>query len=251
MQSWKIIRHTVLQLTGNLPEALRLSVILYIPQIVLSLYMTSLMTAAPDGSWILDRNVALYVFAGIVVAMFSGGWIAVGWHRFILLGERPRGIVPKLHSSLIWGYIWRGFLIFLVLFVPAFLIGFVAGIVVAVSGSPDVSVAIVPLLIFPIGMFLFYRLSPILPAAAIGQTLTLKDAWRATRGSTGPILSIVVLYFAYTLLMQYLFGNALLTQGLAPLNIVWSIVTGWIGLMLGVSLLTTIYGHYVEGRALL
>jgi len=36
----------------------------------------------------------------------------------------------------------------------------------------------------------------------------------------------------------------------AFLALLWTLATGWVIMVVGVSILTTIYGHYVEGRAL-
>ena len=39
-------------------------------------------------------------------------------------------------------------------------------------------------------------------------------------------------------------------MNIMPLAMTWTFVTAWIKTMVGASILTTIYGHYVEGRPL-
>ena len=35
-----------------------------------------------------------------------------------------------------------------------------------------------------------------------------------------------------------------------PILVLWTLATGWVKMIVGVSILTTLYGHYIEGRAI-
>ena len=53
---------------------------------------------------------ASWVAWGVLTA-----WIAVRWHRFVLLEERPRGAVPPWDGALIWAYALRSIKVALVM----------------------------------------------------------------------------------------------------------------------------------------
>jgi hypothetical protein len=99
-----------------------------------------------------------------------------------------------------------------------------------------------------IAYYLFYRISLVLPAVAIGAPLTLKEAWRATSDTGAALILLVLLAFGFSLLAQGV--SALL--GFAPtLQLIFSIAVE-IGLvaMINISILTTLYGVLVERRDL-
>ena len=95
----------------------------------------------------------------------------------------------------------------------------------------------------------FNRLSPLLPAAALGEKQRMREAWAMTRGQGPAFVTLSLILVA---------GNGALIAagtelGLLHLTILawaWLAVSYWLRTMVGVSVLTTIYGHYVEKRPL-
>ena len=186
-------------------------------------------------------------FLVIWVALMNG---VVHWHRFILLSETPRALMLRLSWRQAAKYIIGGILIVLLLFLPFWLIGMVAGrIDVSFAAQGDLWVARGIMVVLNLGFMIFFlALSPILPAAAIDQKFKLGDALVAMSGTLGTLVVCAVSLSA----IQW--AAALVTQTLAS----WSMQVGAVGnilvegltAMIGVSLITTLYGHFVEKRPL-
>jgi hypothetical protein len=259
MKAWQIFVHSWRQVFGNLGAALQVSVIPYlIGQAALfgsglHNYPTPEALQAAMQSGQLNPGVAFAV--GLVSGVMSL-WIAVAWHRFVLTEERG-GVVPQFHADRILGYFGKGLAIGLMIVIPA-LILLMAGAVVATAliGPDPAALAsspaklfvaqLVPLVfLLPVGV-LMTRLSAMLPGAALRAGVPIFSGWEATRGESWVLLGVVGLTFGLGLILQ-----APLFFIQSPLLIfVWSGLTGWISLMLGASVLTTLYGHYIEKRAL-
>jgi hypothetical protein len=117
--------------------------------------------------------------------------IFVGWHRGIQTGERPTQ--PILIDSAVWAYIGYSVLIGITLVLTVVLFGTIATAVVGIStglGDGPMSLerfaALAPFLppaIVPYYLLLS-RFSLVLPAVAVGQSMTLSDSFRKTRGNT-------------------------------------------------------------------
>jgi hypothetical protein len=117
--------------------------------------------------------------------------IFVGWHRGIQTGERPTQ--PILFDSAVWAYIGYSVLIGITLVLTVVLFGTIATAVVGIStglGDGPMSLerfaALAPFL--PLAIVPYYlllsRFSLVLPAVAVGQSMTLSDSFRKTRGNT-------------------------------------------------------------------
>ncbi|WP_237217307.1 hypothetical protein [Ruegeria lacuscaerulensis] len=191
----------------------------------------------PSGSVVLFFLCLAVIF---IVTMF---WIAVSWHRFILLEEYPRGLFPTFRFDRILAYLGRVLLIGLVMtlaFVPV-------SLVAATVGASVLSLVLVA--VFSVFLFIcFYRLSIILPAAAIGQPLTLGEAWAKTVGSSGAIVVIVIAAAVFQFLIQ------LVISALAIVPVLGAFLALFFGAlvlpMINVSILTTLFGVFAEGREL-
>jgi hypothetical protein len=182
-------------------------------------------------------------------------WIAVAWHRYVLIDEMPGSITPRFNGERLWAYFGRSLLVGVILFllgmvvmIPFGLI--VASIIAAAPGPLGALYASIPMFVAYLVIGLVgYRYSVILPAAAIGKPIGLSEAWEATGGANGAIfvlalvssLSVVVLDFA--------------TAWVAIRSPWWigvplQLLVNWGELIVGVSIITTLYGHYVERRPL-
>ena len=94
---------------------------------------------------------------------------------------------------------------------------------------------------------IFFRFAAILPSAALGERLTWGAAWRATKGSTGALMLVsLVLWVGLIWVSEH--ATNLISGNLFLLTL-WVIPFRWVFLMINVSILTTLYGHYVEKRA--
>lgn len=134
------------------------------------------------------------IFPGLVMLaafLLSIPAVCVGWHRGVLRGEQPDS--PISINGTTWGYLGRYLLIVLAVTaingILALLTLSVAGISLGV-GEGDMSLqrlaAIAPYLQLASipGFILANRLIMVLPARAVGETSSFRQAWNSTRGNT-------------------------------------------------------------------
>lgn len=253
--AWRIFLHSVRQVFGNLDGALRVSAVLTLVQAVLALTLGRSLPAdqAAMEQMLQDGTFPTGQFLGVLLVMILAWlWIVVSWHRYILLNEQP-SLVPVLRVDRMLGYFGKSLLIGLMLLPLAFILGLLIGAAVfplMQSGlHPGVILLAMVLVVYlPVGT-VGMRLSAVLPGVALQPGVPLMTGWDATRGATTTILGVVVLSVAGTLalnqLVQTLFPDP---AGLAA--ILASVVVNWVTAMVGASILTTLYGHYVEKRPL-
>ena len=171
-----------------------------------------------------------WVLAVVFLYWFLFSVIAIFWHRNILLGEHSTGTIPLRVDGVVWRYLPYA----IATFVLTMLFGLVAGLIVVLIGgglvwilgaaglpvAPRHLFMLVLLPLFPILSIAFFRLSLVLPAAAIGvRKFGFRSALLISRGNSWRILVIVLLMFALSILIALLFGGALLTLGPQALEV--------------------------------
>lgn len=242
----RIFLHSVRLVFGQLNGALRVSALLYlistaIGLIALMIFMPKIVFGETTS---LPWEVVIVSIATCVLYL----WIAVGWHRFVLMDEAPKSVVvPQFHGDRMLAYFGR--------ILQMALIGALVGLV---FGLAAVGMGLISPIIGMIGMFgLFmalmvvaYRLAPVFPAAAIGRPVNVGEAWAATSGASGTIILLAVISVIATMILDLPLQLFMGMSAGVPLVIIWSSITGWIKLMVGVSIMTTLYGVYVEKRAI-
>jgi hypothetical protein len=247
---FRIFRHAVKLVFSQLGDALRVSGLLYLVTIVLfgvAFYFAvqSVMAGgSPDALWQLN-------VAGLVSAVFYL-WIAVGWHRFVLLDEPIRSPAPPFRGDRMLAYFGRLLQTMLIAFVLVVAVMIPSALLAnAAAGTATTIIAALPPLIAFVAMFVFgYRLAPMFPAAAVGRPVGMREAWASTRGATGTLFLLAIISVIGSILID-LPGLALLQLPQGPyLNLAWALVATWVKLMVGISILTAIYGVYVEKRAI-
>ena len=257
MKGLALLNHSLRMLTGNFDAALRISLVLFAAMQV-SIYALDWVVL---GDPLADRTSRGWTF-GIVYMIVTtpipwtfGSWIAVRWHRFVLLEEHPTGVVPEWDGRLVLSYAWRTLKI--VLTILAFLLGVVAVAFVVASGpvlialdapllAHFMSFALVLLSVTAV-LYVALRISLGLPAVALGSDLTIAGSWAASARVRGEIavlaLTACTIDFAARFLIDAISSAPALT--LAS----W-LVLEWITMMVTVAVLTTLYGHLIEGRRL-
>jgi hypothetical protein len=142
-------------------------------------------------------------------------------------------------------------LILFVISIPIGLaVGLITGLFAAVlpGGLAFLLAVVIGLIMGAVFLWIWFRLGVVLPATAIRNPMAIGEGWRATEGVSQAIfvavLIIAAISFGADLLVGALFGH-----GGMP-GIIAQIVMQWISLMVGASMLTTIYGHVIEGRDL-
>ena len=259
MQGIQIFTHSVRQVFGNFGAALRISGLLTLVQFAMIFVLGVPVIFSPDGGqamMLAGTYPTGRVMVYLVLSLIIGLWIAVAWHRYVLREEDSGGVIPKWQGGRVWAYFTKSLLSGLALAVAGLVIGLVVGFVMATlfhnagatrADAAGIGLITLVLIAVPI-IYVFFRLCPALPAAALGEPLGLGDAWRLMAGKGGTILVLalvtVVVGAALGMGPAYLFG----LNGLPML--IWDGLVQWFNTMVGISIMTTLYGHYMEGRPL-
>ena len=242
--------HSVRLVLGDWRNALRLSGLLYLIYAAPTLLLRLSFPAPAQTATMADATAALaaapIAFLTGIFALVAFVWIAVAWHRYVLLDEVPQGQFPAFNGSRLFRYA-----------IYSLGIGLLAVIVAAVVGAVAALVfAIVPVLLFvaalaamAAALVVFYRLAPVLPAVAVERPLTFGGAWEATKGASSAIIVLAIVSAVASFIIE-LPAMVLAMGGSigSTLALLWTLGTDWLRMLVGVSILTTLYGHYVEGR---
>lgn len=250
-KGWQIFIHSVRQVFGNLPAALRISAALFVALFALGLILpggSAMGQVSPDQ---IDGGQGFGALLAALIAIALSLWIAVAWHRFVLRREGGDTLIPAFRGGAMLRYLGWSLAIGLML-IPVALIGVlvVGGLLGGAMMGPGGGIGVEELLAIGTLVYvpvftLFYRLSPMLPAAALSEPLKLGEAWAATRGASGALFVLSALTAAGMLVTE------LIAAGLPGiLGLITGFAGQWILTMVGASILTTIYGHYVEKRPL-
>ena len=97
-------------------------------------------------------------------------------------------------------------------------------------------------------LYIFFRFSPALPASALGKPLGLSAAWRTMAGKGGTLVMLTIVSALFS--VAIIFVPAQVFGPGSIIGLVIGLIAQWINLMVGISVITTLYGHYVERRAL-
>ncbi len=197
---------------------------------------------------------ATFIMGAASMIAFSS--IAVSWHRYILGDELPQGLQRLRLDATVWRYAGNVLLIVLLLslcIVPAVL---AFGIVAAMFGNSALVIIVPASLVLLLAIIpSSYRLSVKLPAIALERTeYGLRNAWADTRGNSWQLLGLALLYFLLVLVAALVAGG--IGYGLGQLageigqsvSIAIQLVVNWVVTILGVTMLTSLYGFFVEGR---
>ena len=262
MLAWSIFTHSLRQVFGNLNGALRVSGVLYLVMMLTQYILIGdlfldqeKMQAAMMAGTLPWGKIAVW----FAVCLICWLWIVVGWHRFVLLNEAP-GLVPIFHGQNMATYFGKSLLMMLILIPVLIVAGVVAGLLIMApmammfgnGGPPNMALVAVMGLVAAVlyitpAIVVSFRLSPMLPAAALGQPMKLGAAWAKTKGHTLTMLALAAICMV-PLLMIMVVNIVVAHQPL--LALVFAFVVTWFQTIIGASIATTIYGYFVEGRKL-
>lgn len=243
MQGWKLFKHALNMVLRNWLEALK---IFLVPSLLAVLgaaalvFIFGVILRGGTGAQILTLSLIAALFVFVLL------WTVVAWHRFVVLEEYPTGWIPPLQLNPMASYLWNAFIISLLAMAVIVLVALFFFVAQAANIVTLVAVLAIPLFIF-LGV-LWLQVSIVLPAAAVGNPIKISQAFDATRGAFWPFLVLLILIG----LLQS--GTEILVQGLEGgsevLALVVSVVLSAFLGVLNISILTTLYGHYIEGRSI-
>ncbi|OOY20164.1 hypothetical protein BMI86_11965 [Thioclava sp. DLFJ5-1] len=253
-----VFGHSFRQVFGNWRQTLRISALLLLIMIIGQQWLIeSVMQAGASQHQSFEKSLFIVVFNTFILPI-PLIIAAVNWHRFILLGERV-GWLPRIHLRRDVSYFWRGIVITLCAMAMmvlgaaiVFLFALAAQEIIPNQTAEAVLLAVVGLAFF-IALYAFMlRLGVSLPGAAIGGA-TIRDSWRATRGHWRGFALLTLL--AFLVVLPFVAVSMLSIQAphdladdmvVVALKLLFAVPT----VMLLLSILTTLYGHFVEQRAL-
>ncbi len=239
--AFALLRHAIRLVLTNWRDALKISAVLYLMQAGFGAVVA--LGVHPTAG---DPGASFVIIAAAIIQGIINIWIAVAWHRFVLLDETPNNYVPMFNASRVLGYLGGSLLIGLVAAGVA-LVGLVVIGIFAVIHATIIAIPlaiVLMLVLIPIG----YRLGMVLPAASVDHRLSLREAWAATRGTTWLILRLALIIVVAVLVLD---SPVFLVGGIRNPNIaveIWLTIVSWFILLVGVALLTTMYGYYIEHR---
>lgn len=234
----KLFMHAVRLLVDNLAVAIRISGVIYVVCILIPTLLL------PGGEQAASSDQLPLQLLASIISLGGGIWIAVAWHRFILLDEIPAGFVPVFDGRRLLSYLGWSILLGLILVPIGIGVALIGGLLSA-SGGPGMVILVGAVSVFILTAML-YRFAAILPAVAVDQKMRLGEAWRATRGATGDILVLTLISTLCILVIDL--PSLAFTGSFEIIGRTWQAVTSWVVLLVGASILTTLYGHYAQGR---
>lgn len=246
---FRIFRHAVRMVFTQFGSALRISGVLYLASFAISVGLGLLSGfATPAGAAGMEPVQLAGLLASLVtMALFL--WIAIGWHRFVLLDEQPSSVVPPFRGDRILAYFGRTVQTVLIMIVPLAVVLFLTIFLAAAAGPDNIwGTLVVGLVAVFGGTFLTYRLSPMLPGAALGQGLGVAAAWKATNDISLSIIALAVICAIASVVIDIPGGVLTANPSTIWFGVAWFAVAGWVKVMVGVSIITTIYGVCVEQR---
>jgi hypothetical protein len=249
------IRHALNSVRNNIAFAFRISWPWYAVIALVNLVSTVIGEYVSGGNVEAydDRLFPLYLVVGLINILGFAS-IAVNWHRYILLDEIPRSSDLFRLDDKTLRYFGNVLLITLTMIVVGIVIVLPIAVLAGFAQTP--SIVIIGFLIsLPVMMILFYRFSVKLPAIALGRRdFLFRDAWSATRGNSLSIFLVALfqvlagigIFLALSLLVL---GLVTVDEMLAVVLItVIQLAVGWVFAIFGITILTSLYGFFVENR---
>jgi hypothetical protein len=148
-------------------------------------------------------------------------------------------------------YFLRSLLLGVLLVVAGAILGAVVGSIamgLVMNGVGMIGFLLMALLVQLPLIFVGLRIGSTLPGSALGAEHSFLAGWEATKSDWRAILELSLIMalalWLINLIDFYVFGG----YGFGAQ--IWQFITGWPVMMVGLSILTTLYGHYIEGRPL-
>ncbi|WP_305970019.1 MULTISPECIES: hypothetical protein [unclassified Mameliella] len=244
MKGWRLFRHAFRMVWNNLNTALKVTGLLFAIQMVPQIWLMSQTDQNNlDASVDVAMGGSLLFLLWAIVALVAGIWMAVAWHRYVLTGEQSGTWLPIWRPRLVLGYLGRTILLGLLSILAFVVLGIPLGFIIA----------FLPLLMLPamvvylaFGLFVFFRLSLILPAVAMEKRMKLLASWDATGTDAGAVLGLSAIVAVVVAMLMFV---SMIFAAISPfLGMVWTIGSGWLFSLVSITCMTTLYGVYVEGR---
>jgi len=172
--------------------------------------------------------------------------MAILWHRYVLLNHDKTELRPD--AGLFGAYVWRAIVLGFAQFLAAIPIGLAMLLLGGLAGSSPSALVLIGLAAGVAFLWVALRLSLVLPAAALGRVMSVRDSWRATEPLGGTLWALAVLLAVVNTLLGVI--ASMMPSADPGLRLMLDSLLYLIEGLVFVSMLTTLYGHLIEGREL-
>jgi len=190
----------------------------------------------------------LILMACGIAGILGYALMAVLWHRHVLLDRDGADTDIRPGMGLYWRYIWRAIVLGFAQLLAAVPIGLAMMLLGGLVGSSPAALTMIGLAAGVAFLWVALRLSLVLPAAAMGRIMSVRESWEVTAPLAGALWALAVLLAVVSTLLGVISG-VLLPEDPGVRLLLDSALYIIEGLVF-ISVLTTLYGHLVEGRTL-
>lgn len=260
MLAFSILIHALRQIFGNLRGVFILGLPILILTIALriaeyrNLGLPQLEKLVMEGMLASASQINSAAPTGLMLAGMTANIIlfllfAVSWHRSILLAEPPRMLAPgraRQAGGYALGVLSISILAFLSI-IPVAIPLAMLGLIETNSLFPSIGNLVVEV----VAMTMALRLGTTLPGVALRREEPLVKSWQATRGhlKTFVLLAAMAVSAKTAAVFIAFILAGTVAHGMLGF-IVISVLLSCLGVLIWLSLITTLWGHFVEGRAL-
>lgn len=248
MIGWRLFQHAVRMVVRNFAFLVRTTLPIWLVMVVGMKFLVGPVDIDLNNPEAMEAagGMVLMLLAFLLSYLVATTWIAVVWHRYVLLEELPSGPLPPFDAGLIWSYFVAGFVNALVLVPVALICAVALGIFAGIAGAGNaLSQGLLTVLFFLPVAWVGLRIGVRLPAMALGEAMTVRRAWGATTAVAGDILVLAVINMIVLTIVPVFVSVVL---GNTIVNDVVTMVLDWLSLLLTVSVLTALYGHVIQNR---
>lgn len=246
MLAFRLLRHSVLMLLGARLAVARMS----LPYLLVIL-ASQFAGFAGQGRALQAGNTAMTLPLVLIAALLFMA-LAVSWHRHVLLDDAPRLVAPERGWQML-SYLGTAMLIALAFIPPVMITSVLIGMSFAQLSQMGDTLWLpfmLVILFYVLANAMVLRLSVALPGAALRSVRPIRTAWRGTRGHMGSFLLLAALAMVAQAAMSLLPAAVISGTGSVTAALATGVVVSWAAALLALSMLTTMWGYFVEGRDL-
>jgi hypothetical protein len=165
------------------------------------------------------QNVGGFAIVAVSSLLLAAGAIsiAVAWHRKLILDERSPLSCANLLSGPFWKYVWAGFVISIIVWIPTLASLLAVALFAAAKVIPPYVVIGVMVVAMCIMALCIQRILIVLPSRAVNdQNLTIGKSWDLTSGNTWRLFVGFLVTIAPAIVMQIVFHLLFNTSGALP-----------------------------------
>jgi len=259
MKGFNILYVAMWRILSNLNVAFRVSIVwLTVSAIVVGYFgiqyfsVVSSLTSDTESISSFTSSFPMIFVIVFVLAMIGGSIIAIGWHRFCILGEDDGGFNFWPKKGLLWLYIKAVLALFfvsLLVLIPVMIVFLpLIGATVLPTGEETMTFHIVNAVFSVVLGAIIAGISLFLPAAAVGRPIRFSKVMGLIKSQFLVLLSLSFAYYLLELAVSFVgtslgFANLSLEFGLGTILVLVVIVlAGWFLFMLSIGYISELYG---------